>query len=89
MKYRIDSRYVWYDRGTRIVLMYFIQGLPFTFDDVPDDGLFNLELIELADNQKRWKSLYEVHEDYSSTSIIPYISGINTVLHTNYTLGFI
>ena len=30
MKYRIDSRYVWYDRGARIVLMYFIQGLPFT-----------------------------------------------------------
>jgi hypothetical protein len=42
MKYRIDARYVWYDRGVRIVLMYFIQGLPFTFDDVPDDGLFNL-----------------------------------------------
>jgi hypothetical protein len=55
MKYRIDSRYVWYDRGARIVLMYFIQGLAFTFDDVPDDGLFDLELIELADNQKRWE----------------------------------
>ena len=55
MKYRIDAKYVWYDRGTKIVLMYFIQNIPFTFDDVPDDGLFDLELIELADNQKRWE----------------------------------
>ena len=55
MKYRIDSRYVWYDRGARIVLMYFIQGLPFTFDDVPDDGLFDLDLIDLADNERRFE----------------------------------
>ena len=54
MKYRIDARYVWYDRGTKIVLMYFIQNIPFTFDEVPDDGLNDLELIELADNQPRW-----------------------------------
>ena len=55
MKYRIDARYVWYDRGTKIVLMYFIQNIPFTFDEVPDDGLNDLELIHLADNQKRWE----------------------------------
>ncbi len=54
MKYRIDARYVWYDRGTKIVLMYFIQGVPFTFDDVKDDGLNDLELIKLADQQKGW-----------------------------------
>lgn len=61
MKYRIDARYVWYDRGSKIVLMYFIQGMPFTFDDVPDDGLNDLELIELADNQPRWnpEDLYQ------------------------------
>jgi hypothetical protein len=55
MKYRIDAKYVWYDRGTKIVLMYFIQNIPFTFDDVPDDGLFDLDLIKLADDQKRWE----------------------------------
>ena len=55
MKYRIDARYVWYDRGTKIVLMYFIQNIPFTFDEVPDDGLNDLELIRLADDQKRWE----------------------------------
>jgi hypothetical protein len=55
MKYRIDAKYVWYDRGSRIVLMYLIQGLPFTFDDVPDDGLCDLKLIKLADNEKRYE----------------------------------
>ncbi len=55
MKYRIDARYCWYNRGTQIVLMYFIQNIPFTFDEVPDDGLNDLELISLADEQKRWE----------------------------------
>jgi len=53
MKYRIDARYVWYNQGRIIVLMYFIQGLPFTFDELPDDGLFDLSLIEMADDQKK------------------------------------
>jgi hypothetical protein len=35
--------------------MYFIQNIPFSFDDVPDDGLNDLELINLADKQKRWE----------------------------------
>jgi hypothetical protein len=70
MKYRIDARYIWYERGTKIVLMYFIQGIPFTFDEVPDDGLNDLELIKLADNQPRldpedlfYSSFYLIDEE--------------------------
>ena len=55
MKYRIDARYVWYNKRTQIVLMYFINHIPFTFDDVPDDGLFDLDLIEIADNERRFE----------------------------------
>jgi hypothetical protein len=55
MKYRIDARYVWYNKGTQLVLMYFIQNIPFTFDDVPDSLMYDLELIELADNEKRFE----------------------------------
>jgi hypothetical protein len=55
MKYRIDARYVWYNRGTQLVLMYFIQSIPFTFDDVPDSLMYDLELIELADNERRFE----------------------------------
>jgi hypothetical protein len=55
MKYRIDARYVWYNKGTQLVLMYFIQSIPFTFDDVPDSLMYDLELIELADNERRFE----------------------------------
>jgi len=63
MKYRIDTRYVWYNEGTQIVLMYFINQVPFTFDDVPDDGLYDLSLIEIADNERR----YEPEDLYKSS----------------------
>jgi hypothetical protein len=43
MKYRIDARYVWYNRGSIIVLMYFINSIPFTFDDVPDSMMYDME----------------------------------------------
>jgi hypothetical protein len=55
MKYRIDSRYVWYNRGNSIVLMYFINQVPFTFDELPDESLFDLELVELADKERRFE----------------------------------
>ena len=55
MKYRIDARHVWYDEGTKIVLMYFIEGIPFTFDDLPDESIFDLDLIEVADKEKRYE----------------------------------
>ena len=55
MKYRIDARYCWYNKGQTMVLMYFINNIPFTFDDVPDEYYFDLELIELADKERRWE----------------------------------
>jgi len=55
MKYRIDTRYVWYNEGTQIVLMYFINQVPFTFDELPDDALYDLELVEIADNERRYE----------------------------------
>ena len=55
MKYRIDAAYCWYDNGTKIVLMYFIQGTPFTFDELPDCAMQDLEVIHLADQQLRWE----------------------------------
>jgi len=56
MKYRIDTSYVWYNRGTQIVLMYFINQVPFTFDELPDDSLYDQELVELADNERSFEA---------------------------------
>ena len=55
MKYRIDARYVWYNRGKQIVLLYFINSIPFTFDELPDTAKEDIELIYLADNEKRFE----------------------------------
>lgn len=54
MKYRIDAKYCWYNRGTQLVLMYFINDIPFTFDDVTDIYISDLKVIEVADREKRY-----------------------------------
>ena len=55
MKYRIETAYCWYDQGSQIVLMYFINHIPFTFDELPDYATQDLELIHLADNERRFE----------------------------------
>ena len=61
--YTIDSTYCWYsdwvNKHERIVLMYFINGIPFTFDELED-----LEQIEedpttikmIADYEKKYNT---------------------------------
>ena len=40
--YKIESTYCWYsdwlNKNERIVLMYYINGIPFTFDELEDIG---------------------------------------------------
>jgi hypothetical protein len=66
MKYRIDARYVWYNEGKQIVLMYFINQVPFTFDELPDECIFDEELIKLADSERR----FEVDDLYKTSSYL-------------------
>ena len=54
MSYKITKAYCWYNRGTEIVLMYFINSIPFTFDELPNGHLENQELIKLADQEIRY-----------------------------------
>lgn len=55
MKYRIDTKYVWYNRRSQIVLMYFINQVPFTFDELPDDFLYDLDILELVDKEREFE----------------------------------
>jgi len=55
MRYRIETRYVWYNKGTTIVMMYFINDVPFTFDELPDGALYDLDVVEIADNERRFE----------------------------------
>ena len=55
MRYRIETRYVWYNKGTTIVMMYFINDVPFTFDELPDGALYDLDVVEIADTERRFE----------------------------------
>jgi len=63
MKYQITHRYCWYNSGTMIVKMYFINEVPFTFDELPSLSLEDPELIKLADLSLR----YEPEDLYKSS----------------------
>jgi hypothetical protein len=63
MKYKIDAAYCWYNRETTIVLMYFINGIPFTFDELPHTGFHTIEIVEEA-NQNR---TFEPEDIYQSS----------------------
>ena len=63
MSYRIDKKYCWYNEGSQIVLMYFISGVPFTFDELPDGHLYDQELCREADKNHTYEP-----EDLYSTS---------------------
>lgn len=55
MSYRIDTAYCWYDDGSMIVKMYFINQVPFTFDELPDGHLQDEELKRLADKERSFE----------------------------------
>ena len=49
-EYRITSNYCWYDYEdhSSIVKMYFINGMPFTFDELEDGQLYDQDIIKEA-----------------------------------------
>lgn len=62
-QYKISKKYCWYNNGSQIVLMYFINGMPFTFDEMPDGHLYDLDLIKEADKNKT----YDVEDLYDAS----------------------
>jgi len=65
MKYLIETKYTWYDHDeiSELILLYLIQGIPFTFDELPEIAKSHPEIIKLADEEKRW----EPEEMYKSS----------------------
>ena len=68
--YRISSTYCWYkdwvNENRKIVRMYFINDIPFTWDELEDIGITPKEIPGLkliADNQKEYnvEDLYNYH----------------------------
>lgn len=70
MQYKITKAYCWYNKGSMIVRMYFINNIPFTFDELPEIVVSDPEILEKADEQIRWepedlyqKSFYLIDEE--------------------------
>jgi hypothetical protein len=55
MKYKIDTCYCWYNGRTQLVQMYFINQVPFTFDDIPESYWYDQEILELADREREFE----------------------------------
>lgn len=55
MKYRITNAYCWYNQGSQIVKMYFINEIPFTFDEVDPEEMYDIAYIEAADKQRTFE----------------------------------
>jgi hypothetical protein len=55
MKYHLDIKYCWHN-DTQLVLMYFINGIPYTFDDVEESLYFDAEIVEWANGNTKYCS---------------------------------
>ena len=71
MKYQIDTTYCWYsdwtNKNSRIVLMYFINGVPFTFDeleDLDDEESNSIRSRVIADNEPKYNT-EDLYNHYS------------------------
>ena len=69
-KYKITSSFHWYNNESIVVKMYFINGIPFTFDELPDGHLYDKELCEEANENRSYEiedlyrlSLYLIDEE--------------------------
>ena len=54
--YQLSTEYAWYDtrEESKVVLVYMIQGIPFTFDELPEISRNLPEVVETAEENKRW-----------------------------------
>jgi len=60
MSYTISTAHCWYNYERIIVKIYFFEGIPFTFDEMPDGHLYDRDLVEEANRNKS----YEVEDLY-------------------------
>ena len=47
--YKITTRFCWFDDSKKIVKMFLINEMPFTFDELPDGHLWDEDLCKIAD----------------------------------------
>ena len=66
MRYHLDIKYCWYNFSQQLVLMYFINGIPYTFDDVEESVYYDHEIIEWADGNTK----YDIDDMYKASQYL-------------------
>jgi hypothetical protein len=66
MSYTVSTRNCWYNEGKIIVKIYFLNDVPFTFDDLPDGHLYDKDLIEEANRNIH----YSVEDIYRGSNYL-------------------
>tara|TARA_Y100000310_G_scaffold150387_1_gene149856 strand:- start:1 stop:414 length:414 start_codon:yes stop_codon:yes gene_type:complete len=55
-KYKVSTAFCWYNEASMIVKMYFMNEIPFTFDELPDGHLYDQDLIKEADKNQSFEA---------------------------------
>ena len=65
-EYKVTSKYCWYDyeSHSKIVKMYFINGMPFTFDELENGQTYDQDIISEA--KKTGISYYSLYNTYKN-----------------------
>ena len=66
MSYTVSTAHCWYNDQKIIVRMYFLEGVPFTFDELPDGHLYDKDLIEEANKNQS----LEVDDVYAGSNYL-------------------
>ena len=66
MPYTVTTKKCWYNDYRTIVKMFFLNDVPFTFDDLPVGYFYDREIIEEADNNKE----YSVEDIYKGSNYL-------------------
>ena len=63
-KYEIKKKYCWFENETIVVKMYFINEIPFTFDELPNGHLYDRSITEEADKNRsyEYEDLYKLSD---------------------------
>ena len=64
--YKLSIKFCWFNEGKKIVKMYFINEMPFTFDELPDGHLWDEDLCKIADENRT----YDENDMYRSFSYL-------------------
>ena len=50
MSYTVSTKHCWYNDHKVVVKMFFLNDVPFTFDDLPEGYMYDHDIVEEADN---------------------------------------